>query len=66
MKTTMCYKYFDCGIWLKTVWITECCDNQRPDNQGTTVVASLACLNLVTVSNSAITCVLVTVLLESI
>ena len=32
------YKYFDCGIWLKTVQITKCSDNQGLDNRGTTVV----------------------------
>ena len=36
-KLPCCYKHFDCGIWLKTVWITKCLDNQGLDNQGTTV-----------------------------
>ena len=47
-KLPCCYKYFDCGIWLKAVQIPKCLDNQgldnqgpdnqEPDNQGTTVL----------------------------
>ena len=37
-KLPCCYKYFDYGIWLQTVWITKCSNNQGPDNRGTTVI----------------------------
>ena len=36
-KLSCCYKYFDYGIWLETVWIIECSDNQGLDNRGTAV-----------------------------
>ena len=36
-KLPCCYEYFDCGIWLKTVWIIKWLDNQGLDNRGTTV-----------------------------